>query len=174
MKKLAAFVAAAMMISSATAATQGGLGETSTGDFKIYYSKGNNIQIWGFEDVYFTSDQEKTSQKIPFCVASTSALVRFKVDSKFYMGNNPSEGDYTITITGKDEGKTETWGGGELNSAQWGKVQFAAGGAGQSTITEPCSTQSAYQVADLTVDLDASTLREGSYHETVTVTAFPI
>ena len=179
MKKLSMFVAAVATVASmgtAMAATDGKLGATSEGNFDIYYSRGAQIQVWGFKDVYFTHAEgvTKHDKTISLCATSTSGDVRFKVGSRFYMHDTEAKGAYSITIADKAEAsESDVWGAGELASDVYGKQSFTAENAlTDGATTETCDAK--YQVADRTVDLNDSDLAEGTYTRTVTVTAFPI
>ena len=178
MKKLSMFVAAVATVASmgtAMAATDGKLGATSEGNFDIYYSRGAQIQVWGFKDVHFAAtDDVKHDETMSLCATSTSGDVRFKVGSRFYMHDTEAKGAYSITIADKAEAsESDVWGAGELASDVYGKQSFTAENAlTDGATTETCDAK--YQVADLTVDLNDSDLAEGTYTRTVTVTAFPI
>ena len=178
MKKISMFVAAVATVASmgtAMAATDGKLGATSEGNFDIYYSRGAQIQVWGFKDVHFAAtDDVKHDETMSLCATSTSGDVRFKVGSRFYMHDTEAKGAYSITIADKAEAsESDVWGAGELASDVYGKQSFTAKNAlADGATTETCDAE--YQVADLKVDLDDSDLAEGTYKQTVTVTAFPI
>ena len=178
MKKISMFVAAVATVASmgtAMAATDGELGATSKGDFEIYYSQGSQIRVWGFKDVHFANTESVTDHKetMSLCAMSTSGNVRFKVASAFYM--NGANGAYSITIGDKEAKASESdvWGAEGLASDVYGKRSFTALPVSKDhETTATCDTT--YQVADLTVKLDDSDLTEGTYKQTVTVTAFPI
>ena len=177
MKKISMFVAAVATVASmgtAMAATDGELGATSKGDFEVYYSKGGQIQVWGFRDVHFAAAEDVTdhTETMSLCATSTSNNVRFKVASAFYMDGD--KGAYTITIADKeDTNKSDVWGAKGLSTNVYGVEKFAAKNALEDgATTDTCDAT--YQVANLTVDLNDSDLAEGTYKQTVTVTAFPI
>ena len=181
MKKISMFVAAVATVASmgtAMAATDGELGATSKGDFEIYYSQGAQIQVWGFEDVHFAAAEgvTKHTETMSLCAMSTSEKVRFKVASAFYMDDDEGEkkGAYTITIGDKAKAsESDVWGAEGLASDVYGKRSFTAKNALENgATTDTCDAT--YQVANLTVDLNDSGLAEGTYQQTVTVTAFPI
>ena len=179
MKKLSVFVAAMATVASmgtAVAAADGSSGETSEGNFKVYYSKGTQIQVWGFEDVFFAAAESRKehSEAMSLCAISSSGNVRFKVDSRFYMDDDEDKGAYSITIADKDEGGMEdTWGDGGLAANVYGAGLFGArAGLANGATTDTCDTD--YQVAKLTVNLDDHDLDDGFYYQLVTVTAFPI
>ena len=178
MKKLSMFVAAMATVASmgtAVAAINGELGETSEGDFRIYYSKGTKIQVWGFKDVFFAAESRKEhSEAMSLCAISSSRNVRFKVDSRFYMDDDEDKGAYSITIADKDEeSMADKWGDGGLAANVYGAELFGArAGLADGATTDTCDTD--YQVAKLTVNLDDHDLDDGFYYQLVTVTAFPI
>ena len=176
MKKISMFVAAVATVASmgtAMAATDGELGATSEGDFEVYYSKGGQIRVWGFKDVHFANTESVTdyTETMSLCAMSTSGNVRFKVDSRFYMHDTEDKGAYSITIAKGDV--SDMWGAEGLKSDVYGKGSFTALPVSKDhETTATCDTT--YQVADLTVNLNDSGLEEGTYKQTVTVTAFPI
>lgn len=94
MKKLSVFVAAMATVASMGTAADGSSGETSEGNFKVYYSKGTQIQVWGFEDVFFAAAESRKehSEAMSLCAISSSGHVRFKVDSRFYMDDDEDKG----------------------------------------------------------------------------------
>lgn len=176
MKKMSMFVAAVATVASmgtAMAATDGALDATSEGNFEVYYSKGGRIQVWGFKDVHFAAGGVTDhTETMSLCATSTSEGVRFKVASAFYMDGD--KGAYSITIADKDDkNKSDVWGAKGLSTNVYGVEKFTAKNALENgATTDTCDAT--YQVANLTVDLNDVDLAEGTYKQTVTVTAFPI
>ncbi|PJE80641.1 hypothetical protein CI610_00380 [invertebrate metagenome] len=177
-RKLALATAISSLAAGAMAATQGGIGATSTGDFDITYVQGGEVRLWGLEDMSFTSlatDADKT-ETVTVCTYNNSTTqVNFRVnsDNEFALVGSNGEGatvPYTLSLADKGGPIQDFWGEGGLASDNQGSYQYLS----QGTNTTGCS--GAQQTTDLTVILsDASgDVSSGIYRDTVTVTIQPI
>ena len=173
---LVAAVSAGLLNSTVVMAErQGDIGPTSDGDFDIFLSVGDQVQIWGFKDLYFANG--KSSDDMSLCVKNnhSNAQVRLSVEGAFKLGDPATDGaNYSVTIADNNAEKTSTWGtkSGQLGSG-YSSVEYKTAISNDLALTESCADNSTYHAVDLTVQVE-DLKGTGAWSDQVTVTVFPI
>ncbi|WP_422449935.1 MULTISPECIES: hypothetical protein [unclassified Endozoicomonas] len=158
------------------AETQGSLGATSEGTFDIKLSLGQIVQIWGFNDLYFTGNDKSPAMNLCVKNNDTNNTVRLSVEGSFKLGTPTENGaNYSVSITDTSNAKESVWGSGasELDSGEFSTVGYTTQDSSDAVDTTSCADGSTYNAVDLTVQVKG-TKGTGVFSDTVTVTVFPI
>ncbi|MDP0588782.1 MAG: hypothetical protein QS748_06130 [Candidatus Endonucleobacter bathymodioli] len=176
-KTLALVGAMTLMSTVAMAATQGVIGETSSGIMEVNFVQGAAARIWGMVDIDL--GPSKLTGGYDFCTGSTAATLSMTVTStsgNFELGASGGaiKIPYKLKLTDKATPTIiDTWGAGELGNGAVGNGVYATQSdmnKGVNTCTVP------HQTTTLGIDLGTlpSNLPDGAYADTVTLLITPL